>query len=407
MLTGNQVIARVKGPRIFPGRVKPGSAMVEAAEALIALYAAAAADHWRRAELEEAVANEVASRSRPRVLQGMAKLLADRSTFEVHSPMPPGELRARVFALSAEMGPLAFEAGPFERTTADDVLTRIGEELNMPPDAVREALYADLKQNHRVIAANTRDPTWLLNRYDVAQVQALLLRAVSLEVTLTKPTAPRMRQLFRQVKFHQLLHRAERGGKVLKIVLDGPTSLFKQSTRYGLALANFFPALLLQPGPWSMEATVLWTKAGHRKQLCLDHTDGLTSHYKDRGGYKTEESTWFAERFKALKSPWKLTEGKKPIQLGDKSVLFPDYTVERSGRVAHIEILGFWRHDALKQRIEMLQRYGDGNIVLAVSRKLRGSKEALENAPDWVLDFANVVPAARVRDLVEDIALPR
>jgi len=288
MLTGNQVIARVKGPRIFPSRLKPGAAMTEAAEALIALYTEAATHHWRRAELDEAVANEVAGRARPRVLQGMAKLLADRSTFEVQSPIPPATLRAQVFALAAEMGPLAFEPGPFERTTAHDVLARVGADLQMPAEAVRDALYADLKQNHRVMAADAKDATWLLNRYDLAQVQALLLRAVSLEITLTKPTAPRMRQLFRHVKFHQLLHRAERSGKVLKVVLDGPTSLFTQSTKYGMALANFFPALLLQPGAWSMEATVLWTKAGHRKQLLLKHTDGLTSHYTDRGALETD-----------------------------------------------------------------------------------------------------------------------
>ena len=63
---------------------------------------------------------------------------------------------------------------------------------------------------------------------------------------------------------------------------------------------------------------------------------------------------------------------------------------------AHLEILGFWRHDDLVRRIELIERRGPGNVVLAVSRKLRGSKEALSDAPAWVIDFAEVLPPKKV-----------
>ena len=396
MLTGNQVIARVKGSDLIPGRIKAKPAMVDAARVLGDLYTDAVTHRWTRGELEEHIGNAIAERSRPRVLQGMAKLLADRSTFEVLAPVPPSELRQIVFSRAAQRGPLALEAGPFERPTADQIIAEIAAELGVTATEVGTSLYADLEQHHAVTEVDVRTPEWLIDRYNVAQVQALLLKASELRIQVTSPSPARMRQLFRQVKFHQLLHRAHRVGQTLQITLDGPTSMFHQSSRYGMALANFFPALLLQPGPWSMEATVLWTKARHRKTLTVTHEDGLVSHYSDRGGYQSREAQWFAERFAALKTDWTLVEGEHPISLGDKGVLFPDFTLKQGNRVAHLELMGFWRGDDLAKKIDLLSRYGPGNVILAVSRKLRGSKGVLEQAPEWVLDFANVLPPKQV-----------
>jgi len=405
VLTGDLVRARVSGKTIHPVRVDPDQrALVEVAEALCEAFQVAATERATRSELEETVDTVVEGRPRPKLTKGLAKLLFDRTQFEVAGQLAPAELRKIVFEHARTVGPLALEPGPFQRPVAQDVFEAVGEALGIAASEVSDTLYADLKQNQRIESFDARDADWLLHRYNVAQVQALLLRALELRVHLTDPTAARMRQLFRQVKFHRLLHRARRVDDTLEVVLDGPTSLFSQSTRYGMALANFFPALLLQPGPWHLEATILWTRGKHRKQLSLDHTCGLRSHYTPRGGYQTREQAWFVERFDALDCGWELNEGKEPIPLGGKGVLFPDFTLERAGQTAHLEILGFWRHDDLTRRIELIERYGPGNVVLAVSRKLRGSKEALATKRDWIVEFAEVVPARKVLDAVQQVA---
>ena len=69
------------------------------------------------------------------------------------------------------------------------------------------------------------------------------------------------------------------GGYLL--TLDGPTSLLKLSTRYGMALANWFPVLLLSECDWRLEATIRWGKRGLRKQMRLTSDMGLVSHYRD------------------------------------------------------------------------------------------------------------------------------
>ena len=406
MLTGDLIRARVRGQEIEPSLIdteKPSSR--EAAQTLFDLLRGAVEQRQTRGQIQETLDDMLAERRDHKIWRGMAKLLFDRSEFEVESPMNPVDLRAIVFEKARQMGPLALEAGPFERVVASDVHAAVAEEHSLTVEQVRLGLYADLRQSQRIVSCKVDNAEWLGHRYNVAQVQALLLRATDVTVSLHAPTAHRMRQLFRYVKFHQLIHTAVRDGKVLTLRLDGPMSLFTQSSRYGMQLANFFPGLLLQECNWSLEATVLWTKAQHRKRLSLTHEGGLQSHYLDRGAYRTREQEWFAERFEKLDSGWTLSEGKKPINLGGRAVIFPDFTFSKGKKCAHLEILGFWRHDSLASKLDLVDQFGPGNLIIAISRKLRGSKEVLEASGAHVIDFAEIVPPKKVLAALESVAM--
>jgi predicted nuclease of restriction endonuclease-like RecB superfamily len=286
---------------------------------------------------------------------------------------------------------------------ADDVLSEVAQELDLTAEQVAEGLYADLTQEQRLMSCKAGDGAWLLQRYNVALVQALLLKATSVRVRLWEPSSPRLRQLFRYVKFNELIYQAKRQEGRLDLTLDGPTSLFKMSTRYGLQLANFFPALLLQDCRWAMEATVLWTKGRHKKRLEVRSEDGLVSHYQDRGAYKTRMQQWFEQRFADLDTPWTLDERTKPIDLGGRAVVLPDYRLKKNSRVAYLEIIGFWRRDYLERRLAWLEHYAPSNLVLAVSRKLKVEREALE-LPGAVVEFAEVLSPKKVLEAAERVA---
>jgi predicted nuclease of restriction endonuclease-like RecB superfamily len=405
MLTGDLIRARIRGRDIEPSLIdtaKPSSR--EAATTLFELLSGAVTERQTRGHIQETIDDILSERRDHKIWRGMAKLLFDRSEFEVESPMDPIELRKIVFERARQMGPLAFEAGPFARPVAADVFAAVAADHDLTPEQVRLGLYADLKQSQRIVSCKVDSPEGLADRYNVALVQALLCRASDVTVSLHAPSAHRMRQLFRYVKFHQLIHTAHRDGPMLTLRLDGPTSLFAQSTRYGMQLANFFPGLLLQECPWNLEATILWTKRRLRKRLTLTHEAGLRSHYLDRGAYRTREQEWFAERFEKLNCKWKMTEGEAPINLGGRAVIFPDFTFRKGRKTAHLEILGFWRKDSLSKRIALLERYGPGNLILAVSRKLRGSKDALEGHSGTVIDFAEIVPPKKVLAAIESVA---
>ena len=399
------VRARVKKATLLPSYVDPeDEGLIAHASGLLGLFEGAREGQATRGSLEEQAEEMIGDDRRMKLFRGLIKVLMDRASFGVVAPVPPAELRQRVFRLAGEMGPLALERGPLGRAVAEDVFARVAEELGLKPALVAESLYADRKSEQRMSSFSSGDASWLLHRYNVALVQALLLKAVEVRLRLVGPDVPRLRQLLRYVKFHQLMHRVERKKEVIELVLDGPTSLFAQSTRYGLQLANFLPAVLLQTCPWTMTATVLWTQRRIRKTLLLSSDQALRSHYQDRGAYETAEEKAFEERFAAHPTDWRLSRDTVPINLGGRALMLPDFTFTQGGRTAHLEIIGFWRKDYLERRLELLARFGPGNLVLAVSRKLSGGKESLEGLGDALVPFTNVVPVREVMKQVELLA---
>ncbi len=405
MLTGDLVRVNSRGPQLKPGFVDPDKeALLERAAALIECFKDGVDETRTRAEVNQRVDDLIGDSRDAKLVRGLAKVCLDRSTFEVQAPVDPIELRWQVFSLARERGPIAHEAGMLERTVARDVLEEVAAARELTVEQIEECLYADLQQAHRLQHCGVEDASWLLHRYNVALVQSVLLRSSQVQITVHGAKPPKLRQLFRAIKFHQLLHHASKRKKALHITLDGPSSLFSQSSRYGMQLANFFPSLLLQDARWTLEATVLWTKQRREKKLRLSSEDALVSHYKDRGAYETRLQKWFVERWDALDTDWKRTPARSPINLAGKAVVMPDYTFTKNKKKAHLEIVGFWRRDYLKRRAELLEEYGPGNLILAVSRKLKGGKEALGAFPGEVIEFAEIVPVKKVLTAVERIA---
>lgn len=411
MLTSDLVRANVRGPDLFPALIDPDRpAFREPAGALLDAFTDAAAQGWTRAALDETVDAIAADRKDHKVVRGLAKVLFDRSTLAVESPVPPAELRDTVFRLAAARGPLALERGPLDRPVAADILAEVGAAHGLSAEAVLDALYADRPDQQRLTEAPSRsgsggpcDVDWLLHRYNVALVQAVLLHATRVTITLSHVRPARLRQLLRHVKFHQLIHEVRATPEGLVLDLDGPTSVLKQSTRYGLQLAAFFPAVLLQE-VWSLEAKVLWTRAKHTKTVRLTDDSGLRSDLPDTGAYETREQQWFRERWAALDTPWRLSDAAEPLDLGGRAVVVPDFRFDHEGRTAWLEIVGYWRKDYLQRRVELLRRYGPGNLVLAVSRKLDAGKDGIPEFPGVIVPFSEIVPSKDVLAAVEQVA---
>lgn len=393
MLTADLVRARAYKGAMRPQFLDPTELTVaDDALWLCQLADEALKRRWTRGEIDETIAAEAQIRPDHKQLNGLAKILFDRGRFDVECPIPPKELREKVFLLAAQRGPLAIAPDPFERPTADQVLAEVASELGLSIEAVREGLYADRKAEQRLLELKAFTPESLVQRYNVGLIQALLLRASAIELTLENPPAARVRQLLRYVKFHELMHRATRKGKTLTLLIDGPESVLKQSSRYGLKLATFFPALLLNER-WTLRAELVWKDKP--RTLSLDDSSGLVTHYVDRGGYTPRVATWFADRFAEIETDWVLSDGKKPLTVGGH-VVMPDFTLTRGSDEVHLEILGYWRRDYLERRLEAFATEGPGSLILAVSKKLVADAGSLKDFPGAVVPFAEVVPVKKV-----------
>jgi predicted nuclease of restriction endonuclease-like RecB superfamily len=276
------------------------------------------------------------------------------------------------------------------------VYAAVAAELGVEAAGLPDALYADQPAEQRLTKVSGLDASTLVARYNLAIVQALLFSAASVDIRVEHPTPADARHLLRAVKFQQLCFSATRDGEDLCLHLDGPASLFSQTTRYGLSLAKFLPTLVLH-ARWSLRAVV---QVKHRKPVLeLDQDAGLVSHARDAGRYETREAEWFAERFEALSSGWTLERDPLPLNQGGEGVVVPDFTFRNGKRVAHLEILGFWRKGTIERRLALLKKHGPKNLVLAVSKRYCTEKAA--ELPEQVVSFAEVIPAKQVLERIE------
>ncbi|NJL28066.1 MAG: DUF790 family protein, partial [Thermoanaerobaculia bacterium] len=173
----------------------------------------------------------------------------------------PETLRRAVFEAAATV----YQAGAHEPERMfhfhrDEVLAQVATELAVSPGDLEQGLYADLKDEQILQSFEPCKAPWLLERYNLALAQGVLLRATELTLELSGLDPGQLRALFRKIKFFQLMHTVRgdgRGGFVVH--LDGPVSLFKSSLKYGLQMASFLPTLLHFDG-WKLEAEIAWGK---------------------------------------------------------------------------------------------------------------------------------------------------
>ena len=394
MLTGDLVRVRSTKGEIRPSFVKVEDRILDRTAEILGIFHDGVERGSTRQEVTHRVLELVGDGTDHKIWRGMAKLLSDKAEFVTEAPLPPDELRARLFG--------AHGKSP-SRASAARVYEDLAAELDSTPDELRRLLFADRKEEQQIRSLAIQDRTWLVNRYNVALVQSVLIKATNLSITLTRPSSPRLRQLFRSIAFHQLMYRVRPIADGVKLELDGPASLLRLNTRYGMALANWFPAMLLQECPWELEAEIRWTKRRLRKQLVLSSAQGLTSHYKDKGAWRSRTEEWFLERFESLDSGWTVEDGAV-LDLNGEGVVCPAFTFKKGRKTAHLEIVGFWRKDWLKRRLRLLDEHGPGTLVLAVSTKLEGAKQGLGAFKGPIVSFKEVVPAKDVLKLIEAIA---
>ncbi|MBM4366702.1 MAG: DUF790 family protein [Deltaproteobacteria bacterium] len=394
MLTADLVRATVKRGELIPGYVDIGNERVQE-RARDILDTIRQGVGQRRGDIDAELESLLGDATDGKLFAGLAKIAFDACEFATESPVDPRELRQRVWLESARCGPFAPVAID-GLSTRLAVLQAVAGALGSEPGIVEEAMYADLPAQQRLAACSIESAEALVQRYNLGLVQALCFSASELEVCLEAPEPGRMRQLMRAVKFNQLCFSAVAEGSTYRLKIDGPASLFSQTSRYGLALAKFLGTLVLLPGPWTARAVVKWKRFS--PTLTLTHESGLKSHYRDVGAYVTREAEWFRERFEALESGWALDLDPMPLAQGAGSVVVPDFGFRRDGRVAYLEILGFWRKGTIEKRLAALQKHGPRNLVVAVSRRYATEKGEV---PEGVVGFAEVVPAREVLRLVE------
>ncbi len=397
MLTGNLVRVRQSKGRIIPlylNRNNPE--WLEVAESLLLLFREAKGR--TRGEIEAEVHELVGEGLATLAHRGLAKVLEDRAEFEVVADVAPETVREAVFTAAAEARRSNRDPKhrtPFQR---DAILREVGGKLGLAPEKLAASLFADLKDENRLLDFKDLSAERLIDRYNVALAQAVLLRSVRVTVEVRGEKPARYRQLFRQIKFHRLVAKVEGSmADGFSIGLDGPMSLFSATNKYGLQLALFLPAVLLCRD-FRVVAEVLWGPKREPRSFGLDPNDGLVSHYQDTGTYTPPELAAFVERFRQVAPAWEVSEATDLVELGREGVWVPDYRFvhKSTGLDVLAEVVGFWKRSSLDRLLRLLPRHGPPRYLLAISERLKVDDEALGELSGPVLRFKEIPNAVEL-----------
>jgi predicted nuclease of restriction endonuclease-like RecB superfamily len=382
------------------------------AEQILALYAASVGES--RAAIAAQLELVPHAAKEQRTFRALAKLADDEAEFESQPPLDPAETRRAVFEHAAAR----WRRGEIPTQARRAVLEAVGVELGQPPEVVERALFADLRDEERLVHAPAVDARALVTRWPRAEAQAVLLRATRLSISFRAANAAGARALFRRLKFHRLLFtlHAEPDGRH-RVELDGPAALFEASTRYGLELALVLP-LLDELAEYELRADVRWGK--EKQPLTFAMTGGFARAAEAApapipdapapagasAATLTEELQRLVGQLRALDRGWHAAPAEAMIALPGVGLVVPDLTLtHHDGRVAHVEVMGHWSRAAVWRRVELIEAGATAPLVVAASERLRVSEEVLPpDAPGCLYVYKGVMRAGALLDRVERVA---
>jgi len=372
-----------------------------------------------RAHWEEALEAFEGTRVDYLRIRGLAKVLTDAATFVPRDyPLTSRELRARLFC----RGPVFEQPDLFHPITRRDLLQEVADELALSPAEVDEAIFADHPGAH--ILRNV-GPAWtpqgLLQRYNLELARGALYRATVVQIEIYD----HFKECWRYLKLFKIMFLAKElpaGG--YQVTLSGPLSDFVETDRYGIAFAEFFPAVLLGER-WNLMARVKppfprreqnTGRIAEDSQLLyqLDQTCGLHTHYRQGRLYDSSlESTFasefrdFEEKFGAERGKWRLLREDQVLVLDGGSVMIPDFllvhTRDERRRIL-VELVGFWSPRYLQTKIAKVQAAQCANLLLLVYENLKVTRQDFGKLPGEIIFFKEKPVIKDVMAAVEMLA---
>jgi hypothetical protein len=406
MLPGELLIYRYNGESIVPKRLEIDAHHIGIATEIIECFQSMVGG--TQGQLDEMLVDLEGDSPDFRTKRGFVHLLKSEafSKFEIVSPLPPPDLRDRVYAQAATAAPSVEHT----KATLATITTALSQELKQEilPAQITQGLYADLQENRILTEFTAPDSVALIHRYNLSQVQGVFYRASEITINAHRNVPGQYKLLFRYLKLFQLMTYiegdADRG---FTIKVDGPTSLFKASTRYGLAIAKLIPAIL-HVTKWSLSATLqtrdFYTGDLKTGRYTLNSQCGLVTHYPPGKPYDSMLESAFATRWEKTKTEWVLEREVDLLPIPG-SVMIPDFRlVHPDGRSYLLEIVGYWRPEYLQKKFAQVRKASCNNLILAISERLNLDNAGikLNDLPCQVIWFKDKLLPKSVLEILDE-----
>ncbi|MEM7116045.1 MAG: DUF790 family protein [Chloroflexota bacterium] len=365
---------RTRGTRLVAQQLKVDYRWLDVANELFAIFEQHVGQ--TRGRLNEALRDYEGDSLDYPVIRGLAAVIASKATFDNQPPVPPDEVRAKLF----QQGPAVYQAvGSKQR---ESLLGETAVSYDLTPVQIEAALYADLNEEQILQEfSNDFTPKSLIERYNLEIARGVLYWAKEVQIHVEDG----YKDLFKYVKLAGLMYTIVPAETGYDLTLHGPISPFVKSTiRYGLQFARFMPALLLCE-TWQMEAQVRPPGAKQFASYLLDDQTDLKGYFKGSKGFDSQLEANFAAEFEAkfnqAKRVWELAYEDELILLGD-TVMIPDFsfTNRKNGRRALVEIVGFWHPQYLRRKLKKVRQAQRSDLILLVYESANVAEGSFEEA---------------------------
>lgn len=349
MLKKEHIICKISSGRVKPCYIAPDdSSALENASGLLAVYRHACQNNLTCNELDELSKNFIDTSIDSRFTSGLNKLLLDRCRFEAVEDIDYPARRRELFLASAAN----FKA-------------------NLPPLPENPTdIYGDLPGFERLKNFQDITPAELLDLFNLAQAQALLIYAETITLQLADPDVTALRKVMKAIKFFRLSAKFEHGRKgVVDIEVSGPYSLFGPTAKYAVSLASLLP-VTVNLKQWKLSAQLKFRD--RELKLKLDEKNLLHSPNRSFSSYVPEEIRLYHKLFAGKPSAWQIIGDTPFIDGGNQEIIFPDLSFQEksSGKVVHLELFHRWHAGQLSRRLELLKKFPDLPLILGIDRSL-------------------------------------
>ena len=132
----------------------------------------------------------------------------------------------------------------------------------------------------------------------------------------------------------------------------------------------------------------------NQKQLTLaiDSKKKISSHYQGLTGYVPEEFSQLVQSFNQKSKDWKMEISETYLNLGEQNYCFPDFVIKGpEEQTFYLEIFHKWHSRSLKQRLALLARKPQENLILSVSKALLKDESIKKSVDQSVSNGVRVV----------------
>jgi predicted nuclease of restriction endonuclease-like RecB superfamily len=377
---------------VTPQWLKPTPARLGLAEDILAAFAENY-DHSRR-QFEEAVQVVVQRAGSVPIAKGLVKLLDDacewtepgsRATQRMDLLQRAAQHLGRYSSLQEYRNAVAHDAVTADAVAVSAVTTGAAtaqaedQDVSAPtPDELSDAVYADLPSRACLQKVPDWSPRYLLQAYNTALVQGLVLAADEVVITLQDtPHAPLQqscRTLLRAASFHRLLAEGRHDGEGIEIVCSGPARVLEQQQAYGSQLALLMPTVLGLAGGWTLRASLRDQRRDLHGDMLVEPHDA--EFLPRSGAFIPPEISQAGEQLAVKLGPgWQVHPGV-PVSLPSGRLIAPDWECTGpAGEQLQVEVFHRWHAGMLRQRLQSVEELPGGCWLFAVDRGLLKKSE--------------------------------